>query len=145
MKTSGIKPDVITLNFVMKGFCKAGNFEDAKRWYGEFAKNELPPIRATYTIIIPFLVEKGDFEMAAELCKEVSSRRWPIGLALLHQVVEGLFKESKIEEATELEELAKLKGKFRITLELPSDNKKYISLLNICSDLTPQVSGFGSW
>ncbi|XP_034680419.1 pentatricopeptide repeat-containing protein At1g55890, mitochondrial-like [Vitis riparia] len=79
MKTSGIKPDVFTLNSLMKGFCNAGNLEEAKRWYSEIARNELPPVRATYMTLIPFLVEKGDFE----LCKEVCSRRWLIEPALL--------------------------------------------------------------
>ncbi|CBI41008.3 unnamed protein product, partial [Vitis vinifera] len=102
MKTSGIKPDVFTLNSLMKGFCNAGNLEEAKRWYSEIARNELPPVRATYMTLIPFLVEKGDFDMATELCKEVCSRRWLIEPALLQQVLEGLVKESKIEEATEL-------------------------------------------
>ena len=124
MKTSGIKPDVFTLHFLMKGFCNAGNLEESKRWFGEIAKNELPPIRATYMIIIPFLVENGDFEMAADLCKVAFRRRWLIEPALLQQLVEGLVKESKIEEATELEELAKLKRKFQITPELPSSDKK---------------------
>jgi pentatricopeptide repeat protein len=121
MRSKGIKPDVISYNALIKGFCNDGKSEEAKWWYRELRENECSPDWVTYVTLIPLLCEKGDFDMALELCAEVINQRFTIDTGLVQRVVDGLVKEAKIEKAKELVELGKSKKFFHYKLKLPLD------------------------
>lgn len=117
MGSKGVKPDVCTFNFLIKGFCDDENLEDAKRWYKEMGKNDYYPDPATFRILGNRACEEGEFEFGQELCKEAISRRRFIGLPMMQRVLDGLVKESKMEEAKELMELGKSNSFFQYKLE----------------------------
>lgn len=121
MEGKGCKPDVMSYNAVIKGFCDDGNAEEVKRWYKELRDKNCLPDRVTYVTIVPFLCQKGDFEMALELCTEVINTGLIVGAGLFKPVIDGLVKQSKIEEAKNLVELGKSNKHCHYKLRLPLD------------------------
>ncbi|KAF2303595.1 hypothetical protein GH714_019806 [Hevea brasiliensis] len=105
MKDKGIKPSTISFNALIKGFVKEKNLEEAKRWYCEIGNSDCKPDKFTFATLIPFVCEKDDLGFAFELSKVIISRKLFVDKALLQRVVDGLLKESKIQEAKELAQL----------------------------------------
>jgi pentatricopeptide repeat protein len=121
MMSKGVKPDTLSFNAVIKGYMNEGNLEEVKRWYNEIEKSALAPDRKTFEMLLPFVCEKGEVELAFELCKEIFERKFLVDVSLLQLVVDGLVKESKMEEAKKLEQLGKFNKYRRYSLKLPSD------------------------
>lgn len=121
IKDKGIKLNVVSCNALIRGFVKEENLEEAKRWYYEIGNRECKPDKFTFTTLIPFLCEKNDLGFAFELSKVIISRNCLVDRALLQRVVDGLVKESKIEEAKELVQLGNDNGYCRYKLMLSSD------------------------
>ncbi|KAL7244011.1 hypothetical protein ACSBR1_016271 [Camellia fascicularis] len=121
MGSKEVKPDLFSFNALIKGFCDDGNMEEAKKWYKEMSKNDCNPNRVTFTMLVQLACEKGDFDFALELCKEAISQRCLVDREVKQLVLDGLVKESKMEEAKELVELGKSNSYFDYKLELPSD------------------------
>ncbi|CAI0468034.1 unnamed protein product [Linum tenue] len=62
MAEMDIAPDI--------GYVKDDNLEAVKRWYGEFEKKGLALFKALFETLAPFLCEKGELQLAFELCRE---------------------------------------------------------------------------
>ncbi|KAL5839751.1 hypothetical protein ACOSQ4_012359 [Xanthoceras sorbifolium] len=120
MRSKTIEPDAFSFNSLIKCFVNDGNLEGAKRWYDDMEKSGCAVNRATFGIFVPFLCEKGDLEFALKLCKEIFGKRYLVNGGLLQRVVDGLAKESRIEEAKELVHLGKTNKFCRYKLKLPS-------------------------
>ncbi|PSS24727.1 Pentatricopeptide repeat-containing protein [Actinidia chinensis var. chinensis] len=114
-----IKPDVYSYSALIKGFYDNGMLEEAKDWYKKMAKNNFKTQQATFTKLGSLACEKGDFDFALELCKEAISQRCLVYSSMMQLVVDGLVKESKMEEARELVELGKSNGYFHYKLKMP--------------------------
>uniref|UniRef100_A0A5B7AUV4 Pentatricopeptide repeat-containing protein n=1 Tax=Davidia involucrata TaxID=16924 RepID=A0A5B7AUV4_DAVIN len=123
MGRKGVKPDVYSFNALIKGFSDVGNLEEAKRWFGEIVRNDCAPDRSTFKMLVPFVCKKGDFDFALQLGKKVISGRHIIATETMQLVVDGLVKESKIEEAEELVELGKSNNYFYYKLKMPIDDE----------------------
>lgn len=121
MKTRGLKPDVFSFNTLIKGYCNEGNLEEAKRWFDEMVKRDCAPNKVTFATLVRFSCEKGDYDMAFDLTKEIFKRKCLVDDGLLQLVVDGLGKESKINEAKEVVKLAKSNKFCRYKVNLPSD------------------------
>ncbi|KAJ4980921.1 hypothetical protein NE237_031758 [Protea cynaroides] len=119
LKTKGLKPDIFSFNSLIKGFCNEGNLEEAMRIYNDLAKDDCIPNRRTIETIVPCLCEKGDFDLASTVCKDSLNRRCLINVGLLQVIVNRLVKESKIDEAKELVNLARSRNYSRSNLKLP--------------------------
>ncbi|KAJ9168989.1 hypothetical protein P3X46_020461 [Hevea brasiliensis] len=120
MKDKGIKPSTISFNALIKGFVKEKNLEEAKRWYCEIGNSDCKPDKFTFATLIPFVCEKDDLGFAFELSKVIISRKLFVDKALLQRVVDGLLKESKIQEAKELAQLGNDNSYCRYKLMLPT-------------------------
>ncbi|XVF25944.1 hypothetical protein REPUB_Repub13aG0257600 [Reevesia pubescens] len=120
MKSKGVKLDVFTFNYVIRGFVNEGRLEEAKQWYCQIGKNDCAPDKLTFTMLVPFLCEKGDLRFAIEVCKEIFGRKKLVGPALLQRVVDELVKASMIEDAKELVKLAKTNTFCRYRLNMPA-------------------------
>ncbi|KAJ1396600.1 Tetratricopeptide-like helical domain superfamily [Sesbania bispinosa] len=118
MIVNGVKPDVRCFNVLIKGFCSDGRMEEAKYWYDELVRSKCVADRTTYDTFVPFLIEKGDFDMALKLCEAAMAMggKLLIDVQVLKQVVEGLIGQGMIGEATKLVGLAKEKN---LEIELP--------------------------
>ncbi|KAF8409444.1 hypothetical protein HHK36_005520 [Tetracentron sinense] len=121
LRSNGLEPDIFSFNALIKGFCNDGNLEEAQRIYNELRDNDCVPDRTTFQTLVPCLCEKGDFDMAFKLCKESIGRRLFVDAGLLQVVVDGLVKESKVEEAKKLVELGRSKSYSKASLKIPSD------------------------
>lgn len=118
MREDGVEPDVRCFNVLVKGFCGDGKVEEAKHWYEELVRCGCVANRATYETLVPFLLEKGDFNMAFELCKAAVTvtGKLPIDAGTLKRAVEEFVAEGMTKEVTELVVLAK---KRKMKIELP--------------------------
>ncbi|XP_052200991.1 pentatricopeptide repeat-containing protein At3g13160, mitochondrial-like [Diospyros lotus] len=117
----GLKADVFSYSALIRGYCKDGNLEEVKRWFEVLAKGDCHPDRATFGAVIQFACEKDDLEWAFELCKDIFDRRCLVDGAVLQLVVDGLVKESKIEDAKKLVQLGKSNNYSRYKLKLSSE------------------------
>ncbi|XP_052200988.1 pentatricopeptide repeat-containing protein At3g13150-like [Diospyros lotus] len=108
MRSKGSYPDVFSYNAVIKGFVDSQDLEEAKRWYTEMAKDGCELDIATVSMLGYFVCKMGDFDFALELCKEAISGGCIPYKTMMQLVVDGLIKESKIEDAKELVELGNL-------------------------------------
>ncbi|XP_059623743.1 small ribosomal subunit protein mS78 (rPPR3a)-like [Cornus florida] len=117
-----LKADVFTYNAMIGGYCMDGSIEEAKRWYRELAsKDDCAADKSTFTMLVPFVCENGDFDYAFELCKTIIHSRCLVDAKLLQDVVDGLVKQSKIEEAKTLVQLGYSNNYTRYNLKMPSD------------------------
>lgn len=122
LETKGLKADVYSYNALIKGYCSEGDKEGARRWYVDLGKSGCVPDRATFVALVPFACEKADFDWAFELCNDMFNHKCRFQAALLQPVVDGLVKESKIEEAVKLVEMGKSNNYTRCNLKMPSKN-----------------------
>jgi pentatricopeptide repeat protein len=120
MKTRGVKPNAFSFNALIKGYVIEGNLEEAKWWFDHIGEGESAPGKRTFEIVVPFVCEKGELELAFELCKEIFNRKFLVDVSLLQLVVNTLIKESKMEEAKKLVQLGKRHSYCRYDLKLPS-------------------------
>ncbi|WCJ20358.1 Tetratricopeptide repeat (TPR)-like superfamily protein [Euphorbia peplus] len=121
MEGKGVKPDVISFNAVITGFCEAEDLENAKHWYLKLRGCDYKPDRVTYVTLIPFFCRMEDFSTAHELCIEIINHGLLVRAALFQPVVDGLVKQSKVEEAKELVELGKSNNHISHKLTMPLD------------------------
>ncbi|KAF5181994.1 Pentatricopeptide repeat-containing protein, partial [Thalictrum thalictroides] len=106
LRTKEPKADIFSFNTLIKVYCNDGKFDDAKRLYDELLKDGLKENRWTYEALIPVLCEKGDFDFALELCKKSLGLSCYLSAGILQVVVDGLVKQSKVDDANQLVELA---------------------------------------
>ncbi|XP_021726183.1 pentatricopeptide repeat-containing protein At1g55890, mitochondrial-like [Chenopodium quinoa] len=122
LETKGLKPDVGTFNVFIKKYCDEGDIEEAKRLYYKLCESCITPNSITFSYLVPKLCDDGEYELALDLCKKMFKRQFVVDEALLQLVVNGLVKESKIQEAEELVELGKSNSFVQYDLVMPSDN-----------------------
>lgn len=120
MKSKGLKPDVFTYNTLFKGFCNIEkNLEEAERWYSDMKKAKCVPNRLTFATLLRFACDKGDFLFASQLCTAMIYYQRELNNGpLLQKVVDGLVKQSNIEEAETLLQLFQ-----RSKLKMPQENQ----------------------
>lgn len=121
LKSKKLQADMNTYNSLIKGSCKNDDLEGAKRWYVELLKNSCVPNKVTFSILVPFLCEKGDYCFAFQVCERKFKKQClVIDEALLQNVVDGLVKDSMTEEAETLVKLAKSSSYVPYNLAMPS-------------------------
>eukprot|EP00268_Persea_americana_P037177 TRINITY_DN3681_c0_g1_i2.p1 TRINITY_DN3681_c0_g1~~TRINITY_DN3681_c0_g1_i2.p1 ORF type:complete len:399 (-),score=62.26 TRINITY_DN3681_c0_g1_i2:125-1321(-) len=110
MDSKGIKPNSASFNAVIDGFCKEGDIVSAKSVFESMRGCEyLLPNSTAYVMMIRNLVEKGEFELALDLCKESLRRKWVPPFESMVGLVKGLVKISKVDEAKDVVESMKKK------------------------------------
>ncbi|CAM8988167.1 unnamed protein product [Rhodiola kirilowii] len=119
MQVKGVKPDVSTIEILIKGFSKNGNLEETKKWYKEIQKCDSDPTKATYAALVPLACKKGELDLVAKLCQEILHIRCHVDDSLLQSAVDELANGSKLEEANMIVQLAKSNSYHRYKLKLP--------------------------
>ncbi|KAI3745451.1 hypothetical protein L1987_58563 [Smallanthus sonchifolius] len=105
MKRNEVSQDVYTYNGLINGFIKEDDLMEVKKWYAEMVENKIVPDSVMFRIIIAFACKKGDYKFGFELSKEGLIKGINVGRLNLQGVLDGLMKESSIDEAKELVEL----------------------------------------
>ncbi|GMH26905.1 hypothetical protein Nepgr_028748 [Nepenthes gracilis] len=122
MKIKGFTPDVFSFNHLIKGFCNDGDLEEAKRWYDQLGKTKTKPNKVTFATLVPLACEEGDLDFALQLCKDIFHRRCLVDGSLLQQVVDGLVKNSRIEEAKKVVKLGVSNNYSLYKLKIPPEH-----------------------
>ena len=122
-KKDGLKPDVNTFNALIKGFCDLGDVAEAKKWYNRLLDSGETPNRITFSSLVPTFCDCGDYGLAFDLSKNMFNRQIVVDEALLQLVVNGLVKQSMVDEAEELVELGKSNSYVQYHLTTPTNDK----------------------
>ncbi|KAL5731049.1 hypothetical protein ACHQM5_003811 [Ranunculus cassubicifolius] len=120
LKKRGKDANVITYNTLITWFCNEGDLDKAKAIYDCMVKDGCAPNGATFRNLIPSLCKKGDFDLVAKLREKSEGLHRHIDLRILQNVVNGLVKESKVEEAEKLVEIIQSKSNGRSVVKMPA-------------------------
>ncbi|KAF9590771.1 hypothetical protein IFM89_038298 [Coptis chinensis] len=120
---SEVKPNRFTYNVLIKWYCSNGKLDEAKRLYDYMLKNDVVPGYITFEALIPCACEKGDWDLALKLCEVSLNSNCHISAGTVQFVIDGLVKESKIEEAKGLVEIAWSKTYFHSKLKMPQEDE----------------------
>ncbi|XP_057538362.1 pentatricopeptide repeat-containing protein At1g55890, mitochondrial-like isoform X2 [Amaranthus tricolor] len=102
LKSKELKFNVGIYNALILGSCKNDDLDGVRRWYKELLRCCGRPNRVTFSIIVPLLCDKGDFELAYMVCLEILRLEYLVDEALLQKVVDGLAKNSMMEKAKDI-------------------------------------------
>ncbi|KAL2484007.1 Pentatricopeptide repeat-containing protein [Forsythia ovata] len=120
MGKNGIRPDIFSYSILIRGYCDEGDLNGVKKWYEELVRNECVPDRALFGVVLSCASDKGDYDWVFELCKEVFDRKRLVDARLLQNVVDGLMKDARIEEAKMVVQMGRSNDYCHYKLELPS-------------------------
>ncbi|XP_072956934.1 uncharacterized protein [Typha angustifolia] len=98
------RPDVITLNTVIHGFCKIGRVAEAKKIMNDMLKGTFcAPDVVTFTTIICGLLDVGETEEAIEILRGTMLKHHCLpNVVTFNAVLKGLFKLQKFDKAMEI-------------------------------------------
>ncbi|ESQ29240.1 hypothetical protein EUTSA_v10023498mg [Eutrema salsugineum] len=116
MLSSGMKPNSVTYGHLIHGFCSEGDLDEAKKLFKVMVNRGCKPDSECYFTLIYYLCKGGDFETGLSLCKESMEKNWVPSFGIMKSLVNGLVKDSKVEEAKKL--IAQVKEKFTRNVEL---------------------------
>jgi pentatricopeptide repeat protein len=120
LEKDGPKPDTVTYNELIRGYCDAGRLQDAKKVYDNLITNEYTPNKGTYGTLVPRLLQAGDLDCALRYCQDLLTRKGiRVAAGLLQDVMDALVEASRVEEATKLVELRQKKHYPRTGLRMP--------------------------
>jgi len=102
MYATGIKPDEITYNLIIKGFFMMGEHEMAKTVFGAMHGRGCKPNNKVYQTMVHYLCEKRDFDLAFRLCKDSMEKNWFPSATTIVQLLKGLMAISKDRNAREI-------------------------------------------
>lgn len=103
-----VKPNVVTYQHLINGFCKESNLEEAKKLFADMDHRKgCVPDSYCYFVIIYYLCKGGEFEDALNFCKKSIEKNWVPRFTTMKTLVKGLVDSSKMEEAKEIAEAVK--------------------------------------
>ncbi|KAJ6839430.1 pentatricopeptide repeat-containing protein-like, mitochondrial [Iris pallida] len=112
MAAREVEPNLASFNTVIQGFCREGDVGSAVRVFRMMkGKEEVVPNSKTYVALIRSLVEKGEYAVGLEICKECFARKFAPPFETVKGLIGGLVKDDRSEEAKEI--VAKMKGAVR--------------------------------
>lgn len=99
--TRGIGPTVVTLNSLIYGFCRQGNFSEARMWF-DFIENSTGenPSSISYTILMnAYSEENGNIETIMDLFKQMKAENVTPTFVTYTVIIKGLCKELRLQES----------------------------------------------
>ncbi|KAF9589588.1 hypothetical protein IFM89_025871 [Coptis chinensis] len=115
------KPNLFTYNVLIKWYGNNGNLDEAKSVYDNMLKSDIVPDWFTFEALIPCVCEKGEFGLALKLCEKSIGSNCHVSAGMVQVVVDGLVKESKVEEVKGLMEIAQSKKCYHSKLKMPQE------------------------
>ncbi|WVZ22008.1 hypothetical protein V8G54_000552, partial [Vigna mungo] len=80
----------VMINAAMKGFVNDGNLDKVKKLVCEITNFDHDLHKSTYSILVPFLREKGDSMTAFYLSREINKKRGRVDVSLMQLAVDKL-------------------------------------------------------
>ncbi|XAR57582.1 hypothetical protein NMG60_11025773 [Bertholletia excelsa] len=94
-----IEPDVYTFTTMIRGFCKLGMIEDARKVFDEM---KCPPNLVTYNTMISGLCKKGLVESARSIVNKMRGTKDPMPDVVTYTtLIDGFCRRGQLEEANE--------------------------------------------
>ncbi|KAF9602583.1 hypothetical protein IFM89_029882 [Coptis chinensis] len=115
------KPNLFTYNVLIKWYGNNGNLDEAKSVYDNMLKTGVVPDWFTFEALIPCVCGKGEFGLALKLCEKSIGSNCHVSAGIVQVVVDGLVKESKVEETKGIMEIAQSKKCYRSKLKMPQE------------------------
>ncbi|KAF9597405.1 hypothetical protein IFM89_017751 [Coptis chinensis] len=106
MSNAGLKPNIISYNYLFTCYCKNGMVDEAKKVYRDLGCS---PNAATYRLHIDCLCKNGEFEEAYKIFKKSVNKDKIPAFGTIRVLVEGLVKDKKGKEAREFMRIVKKK------------------------------------
>ncbi|MQL97719.1 hypothetical protein Taro_030410 [Colocasia esculenta] len=129
LPSMGLKPDTFSFNALIRGHCQDGNLKEAREVFENLTKNDCRPNRETFALLVPFLCRLGQLDLALNMCNESVSRKCPVSAEVLQEVVDGLHKDLRVEDAKKLVELTRLHCDNGESVKLPSQSAEASDLV----------------
>ncbi|XP_039120625.1 LOW QUALITY PROTEIN: pentatricopeptide repeat-containing protein At1g80150, mitochondrial [Dioscorea cayenensis subsp. rotundata] len=105
MSATSIKPDELTYNLIIKGFCSMGELEMAKRVFNALHGRGCKPNSRIYQTMVHYLCKAREFDLAFRLCKDSMEKNWFPSMDTIHCLLKGLMEISKDRNAREIMKL----------------------------------------
>ncbi|KAF8692920.1 hypothetical protein HU200_039278 [Digitaria exilis] len=102
MEADGVKPDIITYNFLMSSYCRNGNLEDAKVVYRSLSEKGCSQNTATYRHMLAAMYVNGDFDAGLDIFKESKMKNKIPDFRTMKGFVEGLVKGGRVADAKQI-------------------------------------------
>nr|GMC67821.1 pentatricopeptide repeat-containing protein At4g36680, mitochondrial-like [Ipomoea batatas] len=135
MSNLGLKPDIISYNYLMTCYCRNGMMDEAEQVYNNLEDNFCKPNATTFRTLIYYACQQGQFDTGYKVFnKSVTMNKIPDFNTLKH-LVRGLVTQSKTIEAKSV--ISIVKSKFP-----PNVLKAWTKLeeeLGLTNDETPRV------
>ncbi|KAL5709983.1 hypothetical protein ACHQM5_020600 [Ranunculus cassubicifolius] len=130
MKTKGLKPDIVTYNYLLTCYLKHRRMEDAKKLYESLESNGCSPEASTFELYISHLCKRKHYKSAYFVFKDSVDKDRGLGFLVLKKLVEGLASSSQTKEAKEVVRIMKQKSSDKLLdswnqLEVELDQNKY--------------------
>jgi pentatricopeptide repeat protein len=108
MGANGVPPNRESFNTVIEGLCKEGKVVAATALLKRMPEVPRPggkglsPNSKTFIMLLEALVEKREFVLALEVCKECLQNKWAPPFQAVKGLIVGLVKSRKVKHAKEL-------------------------------------------
>ncbi|XP_068650978.1 pentatricopeptide repeat-containing protein At1g80150, mitochondrial [Aristolochia californica] len=104
MLAFGVRPDELTFNLIIKGFCLIGRLDMAKRTFDALGhwNSGCKPNSKIYQTMIHYLCEGEEYDLAFRLCKDSMVKNWFPSVDTICKLFQGLMMTSKDRNANEI-------------------------------------------
>lgn len=130
LRTEGIKPDQVTFNVLVKGCCKAKDFSNAMRYFGEMRLHDIKPNRITYNSLMDLAVKIQDLGSCLFFVEEMQKDEFSPDGYTYSIILNGLKQNSSPSEMVDecLESIRKVVE----AKEFKLDEIFFNSILDVC-------------
>eukprot|EP00268_Persea_americana_P025493 TRINITY_DN2485_c0_g2_i1.p1 TRINITY_DN2485_c0_g2~~TRINITY_DN2485_c0_g2_i1.p1 ORF type:complete len:412 (-),score=78.80 TRINITY_DN2485_c0_g2_i1:2839-4074(-) len=117
MGASGVKPDIISYNYLLKCYFANNQTEEAKKVYKDLWELRCLPNAWTFNIMVHYLCENGEFDTALRVCKASIKRNKIPDFRTVRSLLEGLVKNLKMRDAKALIDMVRKRCPERFSTE----------------------------
>ena len=107
MRDCGIKPDALTFNLIIKGFCRVGEMGMAKRVFWAMGESSCEASGKVYQTMVHYLCDAEEFELAFRLCRDSMKKGWFPSVPSIQSLLRGLTLVSVDQRAQEIMRLVR--------------------------------------
>nr|XP_043631219.1 pentatricopeptide repeat-containing protein At5g15280, mitochondrial [Erigeron canadensis] len=99
VQDKGLEFDSFTYNFLVYGFSQCNLISRSLHYLTVMISKELKPSNRSMRVVIRSLVKDGEFKKVLKLSKEMEIRRWVHCSVVQNEIVDGLLKMGKLQQA----------------------------------------------
>lgn len=101
-KNMPCKRNIVTYNYILKGLCRAEQWEDAGRLIAQMVKGECLPNEVTFSTLISYLCQKSLVEYAIEVFEKMPKYSCMPNVIIYSTLINGLSEQDCVDDALKL-------------------------------------------